>query len=72
MNYVLEFRPEICEELDDVYNWYENQQLELGEDFLNCIDNMLDLIRQMPEYYPVVYRDVRRAVVKRFPYAIYY
>jgi hypothetical protein len=72
MNYVLEFRPEIREELDDVYNWYENQQLELGEDFLNCIDNMLDLIRQMPESYPVVYRDVRRAVVKRFPYAIYY
>jgi plasmid stabilization system protein ParE len=72
MNYVLEFRPEVREELDDVYNWYENQQLELGEDFLNCIDNMLDLIRQMPESYPVVYRDVRRAVVKRFPYAIYY
>jgi plasmid stabilization system protein ParE len=26
----------------------------------------------MPESYPVLYRDVRRAVVKRFPYAIYY
>jgi hypothetical protein len=38
MNYVLEFRPEVCKELDDAYNWYENQQTGLGEDFLNCID----------------------------------
>jgi hypothetical protein len=26
MNYVLEFRPEVRKELDDAYNWYENQQ----------------------------------------------
>ena len=26
----------------------------------------------MPESYAVVYRDVRRAVVRRFPYAVYY
>jgi len=26
----------------------------------------------MPESYQVAYRDVRRAVVKRFPYAVYY
>jgi plasmid stabilization system protein ParE len=72
MNYVLEFRPEVRKELDDAYHWYENQQTGLGEDFLNCIDNTLDFIHQMPESYPVLYRDVRRAVVKRFPYAIYY
>ena len=26
----------------------------------------------MPESYPVVYRDIRRALVRRFPYVIYY
>ncbi|WP_396133662.1 type II toxin-antitoxin system RelE/ParE family toxin [Chamaesiphon sp. OTE_75_metabat_556] len=26
----------------------------------------------MPESYPAVYRDVRRSIVRRFPYTIYY
>ena len=72
MDYVLVFRPEVREELEEVYHWYESQQPGLGDDFLDCVDEILDRICQMPESYPVVYRDVRRAVVRRFPYAVYY
>jgi len=72
MNYALVFRPEVREEVDEAYTWYESQQLGLGDEFLDCIDEMLDRICQMPESYPVVYRDVRRSVVRRFPYAVYY
>ncbi|MBO3462015.1 type II toxin-antitoxin system RelE/ParE family toxin [Aetokthonos hydrillicola Thurmond2011] len=72
MNYALVFRPEVRDELDEVYNWYESQQLGLGDQFLDCIDETLNFICLLPESYPVVYRDVRRAVVKRFPYAVYY
>ncbi|MBS9391374.1 MAG: recombinase [Anabaena sp. MDT14b] len=72
MNYVLVFRPEVREELDEAYNWYQSQQTGLGDEFLDCVDNMLNRICQMPESYAVVYLDVRRTVVRRFPYAIYY
>ena len=72
MNYVLVFRSQVRDELDEAYNWYEYQQSGLGEEFLDCIDEKLNAICLLPESYPVVYRDVRRAVVKRFPYAIYY
>jgi plasmid stabilization system protein ParE len=72
MNYVLVFRPEVREELDEAYNWYESQQIGLGDDFLDSVDETLNRICQMPESYPVVYRDVRRSVVGRFPYAVYY
>lgn len=72
MNYALVFRPEVREEVDEAYTWYESQQLGLGDEFLDCIDEMLDRICQMPESDPVVYRDVRRSVVRRFPYAVYY
>ncbi len=72
MNYVLVFRPEVREELDEAYNWYESQQIGLGDDFLDSVDETLNRICQMPESYPVVYRDVRRSVVRRFPYAVYY
>lgn len=33
MNYVLVFRPEVREELDEAYNWYESQQPGIGDDF---------------------------------------
>lgn len=72
MNYALVFRPEVREELNEAYTWYESQQSGLGDEFLDCIDERLNQICLMPESYPVVYRDVRRAVVRRFPYAVYY
>lgn len=72
MNYVLVFRPEVREELGEAYNWYESQELGLGDDFLEQVDEALDRICQMPESYAAVYRDVRRAVIRRFPYVIYY
>jgi plasmid stabilization system protein ParE len=72
MNYVLVFRPEVRDELDEAYSWYESQELGLGDDFLEQVDEALDRICQMPEFYPTVYRDVRRAMIRRFPYIIYY
>ena len=72
MNYVSVFRPEVRKELDEAYSWYESQELGLGDDFLEQVEETLDRICQMPEAYPVVYRDVRRSVMRRFPYIIYY
>jgi plasmid stabilization system protein ParE len=71
-NYVLVFRPEVRDELNETYSWYEIQQQDLGDEFLDCIDETLNQICLIPESYPVVYRDIRRSVVKRFPYAVYY
>jgi plasmid stabilization system protein ParE len=72
MNYVLVFRPQVRNELNEAYDWYESQQPGLGDDFLDCIDEITSRICLMPESYALVYRDVRRAAVKRFPYAVYY
>ncbi|WP_325034676.1 type II toxin-antitoxin system RelE/ParE family toxin [Nostoc sp. 'Lobaria pulmonaria (5183) cyanobiont'] len=32
----------------------------------------MNRISQMPESYVIVYGDIRRAIVQRFPYAVYY
>ncbi|MBN8560771.1 MULTISPECIES: type II toxin-antitoxin system RelE/ParE family toxin [Leptolyngbya] len=72
MSFVLIVRPEARQELDEAYQWYEAQQEDLGDDFLDCVDERLNQICQMPELYEVVRRDIRRAVVRRFPYVIYY
>jgi plasmid stabilization system protein ParE len=72
MNYGLTFRAEARDELEEAYNWYEDQKAGLGEEFLDCVDDTLDRIEQRPESYVVVFQDFRRAIVDRFPYVIYY
>lgn len=65
-------RPEAEIELDEAYNWYEDQKEGLGESFFEYVDHMLVRISQRPQSYGIVYRDVRRAIMSRFPYVIYY
>ena len=72
MNYVLVFRLEVREELNDAHSWYESQKPGLGDEFLDCVDETVNRISQMPESYVIVYGDIRRAIVQRFPYAVYY
>ena len=65
-------QPEAQAELADAYSWYEDQAQGLGSEFLESVDGILDTILRSPEMYPSIYRDVRRAVVRRFPYGILY
>jgi plasmid stabilization system protein ParE len=50
----------------------ERQRRGLGEGFLAAVRATLDRIQFNPELHAVVYREVRRALVRRFPYAVYY
>jgi len=40
--------------------------------FLTQVQAVLDRISATPELYAQVFQDVRRAVVQRFPYAVFY
>ncbi|APB32598.1 Putative plasmid stabilization protein ParE hypothetical protein [Gloeomargarita lithophora Alchichica-D10] len=59
-------------ELAESYSWYEEQEIGLGEDYLRCVDACIQAIQKNPELYQVVYLSYRRAVVRRFPYVIFY
>jgi plasmid stabilization system protein ParE len=66
------FRREAQDEMDEAYGWYERQRAGLGEEFLAAAQDVLDRIQENPESYALVYRDVRRGLTRRFPYAVYY
>lgn len=38
----------------------------------NCVDACIEATRRSPEVYPVTHENYRRALVRRFPYAIFY
>jgi hypothetical protein len=54
------------------FSWYEAQRAGRGWEFEAALSDMLNLLLPMPEAVPVVHRGLRRALIRRFPYAIYY
>lgn len=72
MKRALIIRPEAERDLAEAYGWYESQVPGLGSDFFLRIDASLSSIRRTPEMHPVVHRNVRRALIRRFPFGIFY
>ena len=64
--------PEAEHDLTQTYTWYEEQEIGLGEEFLRCVDACLQLIQRQPRMFQIVHENYRRAIVRRFPYVIFY
>jgi len=65
-------RPKAEAELSDAFSWYEDQVLGLGADYLGMVETTLHAIKRNPETYPIVHKSIRRCLIRRFPYAIFY
>ena len=68
--FVLRSRAE--DDIRSAFEWYESQRTGLGAEFLAALRERLEAVRAHPESSPVLYRGIRRAVVSRFPYLIFY
>lgn len=61
------------DELADAYDWYEEQQPQLGNRFYNEINYYLTLLEKDPYLFPVKYvEELRAASTNKFPYIIIY
>ncbi len=72
MSLPIVFRLEAQAEFDEAFDWYEQQQAGLGVDFLMCVAEVLERIESFPEAWEIIFENVRRAVVRKFPYLILY
>lgn len=68
----LAIAPEAELDIAEAYRWYEGRRTGLGEEFLSSADACLEGIRRWPEMYTVVHQTFRRALIRRFPYAVFY
>ncbi|MEI6727949.1 MAG: type II toxin-antitoxin system RelE/ParE family toxin [Actinomycetes bacterium] len=57
-------------DITDAALWYEQRSLGLGSELLRAVDVTLSEIARMPERLPLVYRESRRALLRRFPHAV--
>jgi len=66
------FLPAARQDIADAFAWCEQQSLGLGREFLRCVDATVVSIQRHPLMYPAVLVDYRRALVRRFPYVVFY
>ena len=52
--------------------WYEEQRAGPGKRFATAIDRTLERIAVNPFGFPLVHGEIRRAVVREFPFGIYF
>ena len=54
------------------YQWYESERAGLGVQFLNQLSVTYDRIAEDPRRYQDLESGIRRALLRRFPYAVYF
>jgi plasmid stabilization system protein ParE len=64
-------RPEAEADLRDAYQWYEDRRDGLGTEFVASVESTVLAILENPTRFPIVRHDVRRALVRRFPFRVF-
>jgi len=64
--------PEAAADLDEAFIWYELRLPGLGSEFTRAVRATFAAILRQPESFPRAHGEIRRAHVRRFPYAVYY
>jgi plasmid stabilization system protein ParE len=68
----IEYHPSIAAELEEIRNYYEEKSVGLGLAFVDEFEHQLLRIAAMPSRWMVVRGDLRRSLMRRFPYVIFF
>jgi plasmid stabilization system protein ParE len=65
-------RPAAQHDLDEAARWYESHRAGLGDEFLDEFLATTSRIGEAPLAYPEIGRAARRAMLRRFPFGVFY
>lgn len=76
MTFDVFIRPEAQQDIEHIALWYHKQAKEANDDldkrFLDTMGNTLDKLSRLGDSFAVVYKNTRKVLLPKFPYAIYY
>lgn len=73
MGFEIVFHTEATIDLAEALIWYESKSSGLGQRFLLNFDEAIRKISTNPDHYSfIIAKQVRRCVLKKFPYAVHY
>ena len=58
--------------MEEAFDWYEQRQSGLGVDFLAAVRKVIEQVCSQPRMHAVVMKDVRKAVLRKYPYIVLY
>ena len=64
--------PDAARDIDEAVAWYKARDPRLGDEFLRRVDDCLVAVRRTPDAFSGVGKGYRRAVLRRFPYGVFY
>jgi plasmid stabilization system protein ParE len=70
MSHALTLRPRALKEAEAARDRYAS--VGHGESFLDELESVLDAISDLPLRFPVVHGTVRRALLRRYPFAVFF
>ena len=72
MAYRLKFSTRAVREIGEAQEWYELQSSGLGDEFIAAMELQLKRLEQAPLLYAEAIPNIRRALLPRFPYGLFY
>lgn len=66
------FTPAAQTELIEAQDWYETEAPGFGRRFRFAIDGLIERMSASPRQFPVTFKNVRRALLRRFPYMLFF
>ena len=63
------YTPDAEADIAEAYQWYEGREPGLGED---CVEACVAMLQRHPLMHRVAVDSFRRALIRRFPYEIFY
>jgi plasmid stabilization system protein ParE len=68
----IKFLSDAEEEMYEAAKYYESQASGLGRDYLSEVERAVTSIAKSPTTWPIIEGDLRRRLVRRFPFGILY
>lgn len=68
----LVIQPQAEMDVADAVVWYEDQGAGLGNQLLDEIESVMERVAHSPFQFPQIRNEVRRALLRRFPYSVYF
>lgn len=72
MTYVVRIRPEAERDVRTAFAWYEDQRSGLGRKLVGELNAVFERLSENPFLYADIRGGIRRAIVRRFPYGVFY
>jgi plasmid stabilization system protein ParE len=72
VNRRVSFRSEAEAEVLETRDWYEGRRPGLGAEFRAALDEAIERLADNPMQFRLVRGETRRAILNRFPYAVYF